>query len=102
MEQNPDVPGVVKTEDPTVWLNLKVKNQVWMTLPSLLPLPLKVSSSQSTLEETTFRIKKTAPLQKMMDVYAQRNHLDVRLLRFGIAAAFVAAGSPATSRAYLI
>ncbi len=101
MEKKPDAPGVVKAEDPTIWLNLKVKNQVWMTVPNKLPLRLTLSLSQSTLEETCFRIKKTSPLRKMMDVYAQRMHLEVKLLRFGFVwpfgSAFVAAESTAAS-----
>ena len=65
MEQKHDATasaGGAKAEDAHLHVNLRVKNG-------------------STQEEVCFRIKKSMPLKKMMDAYAQRQNLDVRMIK---------------------
>ena len=65
MEETPGATasaGGAKTEDAHLYVNLRVKNG-------------------TTQEEICFRIKKTLPLKKMMDAYAKRQNLDVRMIR---------------------
>jgi hypothetical protein len=92
MERAQDVPSAAaaaKVEDAHLWVNLKVKNQASGLEFLLTASTCDVSGSnsflttlQGTLEETTFRIKKTSQFQKMMDAYAKRLDIDVRTMKY--------------------
>jgi hypothetical protein len=64
MDQKPDISsaGGAKTEDAHLWVQLKVKNQADQI-------------------ETCFKIKKAAPLKKMMEAYALRQGINVKLIK---------------------